>query len=264
MSFKAVSWAFDQAVRPAGAKLLLMALANYANHDWQAWPSKTTLARDCASSKSSVCKWLKTLTDMGLIEVEERVIDHAHTSSIITLITDARQNGPVVREMDRGLSGGRTGGCPPNGQGVVRQTDRGSPPDGQELSASRTGVVRVVDTEPISEPIKEPITDPEGHTRSDEIATGFEQFKATFPRRPGVQAWSVAQTYYRAICGDGGVTPGEVNTAATSYALEMEAAGKTGTEYVKSAERWLNEGRYLDFMQQAHADRAKLQEVLHG
>src|SRR5215207_9293345 len=111
MSVKAITWAIEQNVTPAGAKLLLIVLANYANDKHRCWPSKATLAADCSMSNSTVCKYLAELQQADLISVQKRFDERfdakvLHRSSIITLRID----------------------------GVIRVADNGSLYDGQGLS----------------------------------------------------------------------------------------------------------------------------------
>ena len=88
-----MSWAFAQDVKPAAAKLCLLALANYCNEKNKCWPSKATIAKDCSADKSWVCRQLVTLRDAGLITVEERTQDGANLTSIITLNLNATPSG---------------------------------------------------------------------------------------------------------------------------------------------------------------------------
>ena len=85
MSIQAMDWALKQPVKPAAAKLLLIAIANYANHEGKAWPSKTTLANDCCIDKSVVCRHMKTLVDLGHVTTTERRIQGVSLTSVIAL-----------------------------------------------------------------------------------------------------------------------------------------------------------------------------------
>lgn len=89
MSIQAIAWALKLNVKPAAAKLLLISIANYADDRNAAWPSKSTLARDCSLDKSGVCRHLLSLQDMGLVTITERQQDGCQLSSMITLHTDA-------------------------------------------------------------------------------------------------------------------------------------------------------------------------------
>lgn len=93
MSLQAMTWAFAQDVKPAAAKLCLLALANYSNENNKCWPSKARIATDCSADKSWVCRQLVTLREAGLITVQERVEDGANLTSIITLNVEATPSG---------------------------------------------------------------------------------------------------------------------------------------------------------------------------
>ena len=85
MSVQAISWALAQQVRPSGAKLLLIAIANYANDSNAAWPSKATLAKDTCMSKQAVLRHLRDLQAQGLVTIEERKLGNTNLSSVIWL-----------------------------------------------------------------------------------------------------------------------------------------------------------------------------------
>lgn len=93
MSIQALAWALKLTVRPAAVKLLLISIANYADDKGVAWPSKSTLARDCSIDKSGVCRHLLTLQDMGLITITERHHEGVNLSSLIELNTSATGSG---------------------------------------------------------------------------------------------------------------------------------------------------------------------------
>ena len=77
MSVHATSWAWQQQVGDKGAKLVLLKLADQANDDFEAWPSRKTLARECElgdgpAGLQAVKRALRHLRDAGFIEIEER------------------------------------------------------------------------------------------------------------------------------------------------------------------------------------------------
>jgi hypothetical protein len=147
MSVKAITWAIEQDVRPASAKLLLIVLANYANDKYYCWPSKATIAADCSMSKSTVCEYLTNLQKAGLISVERRFdedFEARHRPSLLTLHVN---------------------------KGVVRQADNGSPGDGQRLSErADKGLSDCADTNHKLEPSFEPPV-------SNDTAEGADLFK---------------------------------------------------------------------------------------
>lgn len=66
MSIEALTWAWEtEAVYRD--KIVLLALSDYANHNWEAWPSHATLARKCGMSSRTIVRCLGSLEDAGLI-----------------------------------------------------------------------------------------------------------------------------------------------------------------------------------------------------
>jgi DNA-binding transcriptional MocR family regulator len=68
MSWKATAWALRQATGAARRKLLLLALANYADETGVCWPSQETLARDTEQSVDTVQRQLNVLEQLKLLE----------------------------------------------------------------------------------------------------------------------------------------------------------------------------------------------------
>ncbi len=68
MSFRAVAWAFDRIKGLGqGEKLVLLALAEFANDEDETWRSREEIARRAECSLRSVASHLKTLDEYGLI-----------------------------------------------------------------------------------------------------------------------------------------------------------------------------------------------------
>lgn len=72
MSWQATAWAAKQRAGSPGAKLLLLALANYADDTGRSWPSQETLATDTEQSVDTVQRQLRKLEAAKLIEKEVR------------------------------------------------------------------------------------------------------------------------------------------------------------------------------------------------
>src|SRR5438270_12233038 len=70
MSWKATAWALRQATGAARRKLLLLALANYADEKGVCWPSQTTLARDTEQSVDTVQRQIGILEGLKLLKRE--------------------------------------------------------------------------------------------------------------------------------------------------------------------------------------------------
>lgn len=102
MSVQAITWAYQQTTSAPLAKFLLITIANFANEKFEAHPSKSRLASDMGCSESSVCKYLQTLVEEGLVEIEPRYVENVQITSIIRLLAYP-QFGGVVRHTDRGV-----------------------------------------------------------------------------------------------------------------------------------------------------------------
>lgn len=67
MSIEALCWAFDQQVKPAAAKFVLVALSNNANMHGHVWPSIETLCRRTCLERKTVMKSIDWLEELGLL-----------------------------------------------------------------------------------------------------------------------------------------------------------------------------------------------------
>src|SRR6266567_4637367 len=67
MSWQATAWSMRQTTGSAGRKLLLLALANYADENGVCWPSQETLARDTEQSLDTVQRQLAALEKLKLL-----------------------------------------------------------------------------------------------------------------------------------------------------------------------------------------------------
>ena len=70
MSWQATAWAIRQTTGAARRKLLLLALATYADRIGVCWPSQETLARDTEQSVDTVQRQLEVLEKLKLVERE--------------------------------------------------------------------------------------------------------------------------------------------------------------------------------------------------
>ena len=89
MSNRALTWAFGQPGISPGEKLVLLALADYADDDNHAWPRQATLVEKTNFSETSVRKHLASLTARGLIARRHRNGGHMRRrSDLYTLAVD--------------------------------------------------------------------------------------------------------------------------------------------------------------------------------
>jgi len=74
MSVQAMTWAFEQQVEPH-AKLVLLALANRANHETGlCYPGQERIGQECSMSARTVRRHLKSLEQQGLITRRARML----------------------------------------------------------------------------------------------------------------------------------------------------------------------------------------------
>lgn len=81
MSVEAIAWALNVEGVKASTKLVLIAIANYANEHGEAWPSRTTLAFHGMCNERTVSRAIAELRQAGLLEVEERWVTAANTTA---------------------------------------------------------------------------------------------------------------------------------------------------------------------------------------
>lgn len=115
MRIQAVAWALEQYIPTPIAKLVLVSLANHANHETgECWPKIETIAHECSCSIRSVQRYVRVLEEKGLVRVEPRFIKGRQDSSFYWLqIPGANFQRREHRRGDR-LSphGSRHGGKP--------------------------------------------------------------------------------------------------------------------------------------------------------
>lgn len=80
MSIEALSWAWEQKLKP-GPKLVLLALADHADHEGVCWPGFDGLAAKTGMSRSTVIENVKQLVALELVTVEKRADSHGHRAS---------------------------------------------------------------------------------------------------------------------------------------------------------------------------------------
>lgn len=78
---------------------------------------------------------------------------------------------------------------------------------------------------------------------------GFAEFRVSYPRRS--TAFPVTDARKRWMeARRRGTAPGEIIAGARAYAAEQDRLGKIGTEFVQSANVWLNKQRWKDYQPQ--------------
>ena len=70
MAFNYLSWAWSQLDVPSGVKIVLIALADAANHDGVCWPNQEKLAIMCGCTRQTIVVNVGKLKKMGLLEIK--------------------------------------------------------------------------------------------------------------------------------------------------------------------------------------------------
>jgi len=98
MSIKALNWAIEYPDLKSGQKLLLIALANYADEDGACWPSIKTLMRITGMCNRSVIDNLSNLTQKGIIEKRARgVFGGGRKSNIYVLKVNESEDSALTK-----------------------------------------------------------------------------------------------------------------------------------------------------------------------
>ena len=72
MSIQAIEWALSQPIKSHGKKLLLVAIADYADETGLAWPGQRALQEKVLADRKSLIAWLRDLEESGLVTVKRR------------------------------------------------------------------------------------------------------------------------------------------------------------------------------------------------
>ena len=110
MSIQAIVWALNTRVGDPTLKVILVALANYANVDNQLWHRQDRISHDTEIPVRTLRRRMGQLVERGLITIEERRDDEGRKmSSLVTVLMDA---GDIQRPLVAGGPSAKTGGQP--------------------------------------------------------------------------------------------------------------------------------------------------------
>lgn len=188
MSIAATSWAWRQHLSETGAKLTLVALADFADERGSCYPSQATLASMTSQGVRTVRRHLKELEERGYLVRESRY-GHGHrTTDRYVLALD----GPTG-QTGRNAATGQTGRNSPTSD------DAPSGQTGRQVIAANFDTqsgqsVQVIPAKLAREPSVEPPGEPSGKNLSS-IDADFDRFWTAYPRR---QARRKAEQAYAA------------------------------------------------------------------
>lgn len=217
MSFKAMNWAIRQKL-PGTQKLVLMMLADRHNSDnGQCNPSHSRLIEDCGLARSTVIDNINKLVDAGYLKIVSRSKNGVKVPNQYSLLLSFGVQEDLKNDVF--FDENEPSETP---QGVVRQSDMGSPAIGQGWSGNRTGVVRLPDEgspanghKPVIKPVI-PNTAPQAAvvfscpTKPDDVSPDVWQDFMTLRKAKKAPGTKTAIDGIRAQAGKAGMSLDEV------------------------------------------------------
>ena len=101
MSIEALSWAFNLELPSSGAKITLLALANYANEAGEAYPSQKAMAEKTCLCERAIRTHLVTLEGLGIISRVARTRSNgSFTSDLFKLHIGAKAQRQILPAAD--------------------------------------------------------------------------------------------------------------------------------------------------------------------
>lgn len=101
MSIEALSWAFNLELPSSGAKMTLLALANYANEAGEAYPSQKAMAEKTCLCERAIRTHLVTLEGLGIISRVARTRSNgSFTSDLFKLHIGAKAQRQILPAAD--------------------------------------------------------------------------------------------------------------------------------------------------------------------
>jgi len=110
----------------SGALVVLLAIADYANHDGIAWPAVSTLARKARMSKRNVQRWPKSLQRDGELKMFRNKGRHGSNLYKICLPLAERNTGVTHDTNDTSAARGVTPASSTNDAGVTQSINESS------------------------------------------------------------------------------------------------------------------------------------------
>lgn len=255
MSVRALNWAFELDLPPT-RKVIMLALADHANHDDRCWPSISRLARISRVDVRTVQRALRAFEAAGLVQAraDKRNSDGGQTSNVYTLmIPPDKMSPPPPRHNVTGAVAPVSPQEPPyrsNNEAAARRnaSDVAAATDQQRKPKTRrpSGIVCYIEQDHDDRPEAERI---EGDANAGEIATAVAVVRTQIVPRTGRHreptpgpVWDeilrARQEKQRAECAEHAealrrnakTKQAEIEADPTARAAREEAARKAMTE----------------------------------
>lgn len=243
MSIKAMNWALEVQTGHALAKLILLAIANYADADGMCWPSNGRLSTDTEMSVPTVKRRIVELEALGVLTTFRCWMDEngvrnrnglgRETSREIRLHMHRVINATSSSEEEENIRGGDQPESPPN------SAEGGTQPESHGDHADLPGdSLRSPPCEPPSNQ-ESPPSPPPGGRVADLDLEGLSEFRRDYPKS-GTWMWSKVELLWAAL------TPEErirCRAAVIPYAKETAKDRPPA----RRPDAWLKEQMWLGY-----------------
>jgi DNA-binding transcriptional MocR family regulator len=91
MSYKAMDWAFEQPIKDAGLKIVLLCICKHANDEQEAWPSMRRIAQLTGLSTRTVVRKIAELEAANYITKQRRFGKNGHLSNNVYKVSMVTQ-----------------------------------------------------------------------------------------------------------------------------------------------------------------------------
>ena len=91
MSYKAMDWAFEQPIKDAGLKIVLLCICKHANDEQEAWPSMRRIAQLTGLSARTVVRKIAELEAANYITKQRRFGKNGHLANNVYKVSMVTQ-----------------------------------------------------------------------------------------------------------------------------------------------------------------------------
>lgn len=229
MSNEALTWAFRQNAPSTGAKFILVALADQANHEHRAWPGQQKLAAMTGQGVRTVLRHLIELEGAGLLVRERR--NAGYTKRLpdgfrlpVTVVASTPTTRNIGTQTHANLS-------------RVDLTPVNVTPAKDDEDTRQTGRIKEPKEQPKEQEPKDSRVKPTRRTFED--TPEFAKFWEAYPRR---KAKGAARDSFRKAV-ERGVSAEQIADGAARYARACRGKDE---QFVAHAATWLNQERWDD------------------
>lgn len=193
MSIQAVAWALEQDIRNAPLKLLLVVLCNHADKEsGELFLRHSTAEREASMSRSSVQRHMKTLAEMGIVEVGVQFeASGRQAANSYRIVFDPTEQMKVA-EARRRAEGCQSDTLPPCGK-TCAELGKNDPFEGVNLTPRGVSVEQgegvTADTPNTNHPSKPLPPLPPDSTTFDALCTAWTAEHAAENRPQGFRAF---------------------------------------------------------------------------